>query len=98
MNIPVHLGELLKIGDLQRLCAHAERLQRATKMLHNNLGPPLDQHCQVANIKEDKLVLHADSSAWAARLRFHVSTMLNTLGQYPEFSHIRAIRVKVQAL
>lgn len=91
------VGKLLQdtSGELGGLLAHAERLQRAQRLLHAHLPVPLAQHCQVANIKEDMIVVHADSSAWAAKLRFQVAGMLGHLIQQQEFSSLRAVRIKV---
>jgi hypothetical protein len=85
-------------GDLHRLIAHAERLQRASQVLRTHLDEPLAGHCQVANIKDGSIVMHADSSAWAAKLRFHVASMLEQLNQAHGFGVLRAIRIKVSPL
>ncbi len=82
-------------GDLQQLLAHAERLQKATRALHAQLPSPLGQHCKVANIKGELVVLHADSPAWAAKLRFHVAGILQQLKKQPGLSALQAIRIKV---
>jgi hypothetical protein len=90
------VGKLLQSNNaLGGLLAHTERLQRAQRLLHTHLPASLAQHCQVANIKEDMIVVHADSSAWAAKLRFHVAGMLAQLIQQQEFSSLRAVRIKV---
>lgn len=96
MSYPKSLAIFLKDSNgLQALLAHAQRLQRVTKMLHAQLGQPLNQHCEVANIKDSMLVLHASSSAWASKLRFQAATMLKCLHKEREFAAVRAIRVKV---
>ncbi len=91
------VGKVLQdnAGELGGLMAHAARLQRASKLLCEYLDAPLNQHCQVANIKEDIIVVHADSSAWAAKLRFHVAGMLTHLKQQQEFNTLRSVLVKV---
>ena len=85
-------------GTLRRLLGHAERLQRASQVLHAHLNAPLAQHCQVANIKDGVVVVHADSPAWAAKLRFHVAGMLGQFNKVQSFGTVRAIRIKVSPL
>ncbi|HLA74973.1 MAG TPA: DciA family protein [Gammaproteobacteria bacterium] len=97
MKYPKAVGKLLieEGGDLRRLLDHAQRLQQATRIVHEGLSPPLNEHCRVANIKDSMLVLHADSPAWAAKLRFQVAAMLAQLNRAPGFGELRSIRVKV---
>lgn len=85
-------------GELHRLIAHAECLQRASQVLRAHLDAPLAGHCQVANIKNGSVVMHADSPAWAAKLRFHVAGMLEQLNKAQSFGALRAIRIKVSPL
>ena len=40
------------------------------RLLHEFLPEPLKAHCRLLAIREDNLVLAADSPVWAARLRF----------------------------
>lgn len=87
-----------KDSELQQLLVQAERLQKATRTLHAQLPPPLEQHCKVANIKGELVVLHADSSAWAAKLRFHVAGILQQLRKQPGLGALQAIRIKVSPL
>lgn len=87
-----------KDGELQQLLVQAERLQKATRALHAQLPPPLEQHCKVANIKGELAVLHADSPAWAAKLRFHVAGILQQLRKQPGLGALQAIRIKVSPL
>lgn len=92
------LSQLLKenTGELHGLLAHAARLERATRLLLAALDPPLNQHCRVANIKDSVLVVQADSSAWASKLRFRVAAVLACVQREPGFEKLRAVRVKVR--
>lgn len=89
---------LLNAGELRRLMDHAGQVQRASQVLRTYLDTPLAQHCQVANIKEGSVVIVADSPAWAAKLRFQVAGMLESLNKTQSFGTLRAIRVKVSPL
>ncbi|MEQ6343055.1 MAG: DUF721 domain-containing protein [Gammaproteobacteria bacterium] len=81
---------------LQPLLARAKRLEQLNHALRSQLPPPLNQHCQVANIRGDTLVLHADSSAWALKLRYSVPVMLAQLQKQPALQHLRGIDIKVR--
>jgi len=81
---------------LQPLLARAKRLEQLNHVLRNQLPPPLNQHCQVANIRGDTLVLHADSSAWALKLRYSVPVMLAQLQKTPSLQNLRSIDIKVK--
>jgi len=56
-------------GILCRLNRHSQMLKRLDRMCQESLPSPLNQHCHVANLREKTLVIHADSSLWATRLR-----------------------------
>ncbi|MEO5702933.1 MAG: DUF721 domain-containing protein [Gammaproteobacteria bacterium] len=100
MNSLKPVRKLLADGgeELRRLLARAESLQRASQVLRAHLDAPLAQHCQVANIKDGSVVIHADSPAWAAKLRFHVAGMLEKFNKSHSFGTVRAIRIKVSPL
>lgn len=85
-------------GELHRLIAHAGQVQRASQVLHGHLDASLAQHCKVANIKDGSVVIHADSPAWAAKLRFQVASMLEQLNKERSFGALRAIRIKVSPM
>jgi hypothetical protein len=63
------------------------------------LAPPLDQHARVASLRDQVLVIQADSPAWAARIRYLVPELLGQLdastGQFPRIQSIR-VRVAVE--
>lgn len=100
MNSLKPVRKLLADGGetLRGLLAQAERLQRASQVLRAHLGAPLAQHCQVANIKDGVAVLHVDSPAWAAKLRFQVADLLEQFNKVQSFGTVRAIRIKVSPL
>lgn len=89
-------------GELELLIRHAACMQCLSQALHAHLGPPFDAHCQVANVRDGMLVVQADSSAWAAKLRFQVAAILAHLNQQPLLEEqglgpLQAMRVKVAA-
>jgi hypothetical protein len=58
---------------------------------------PLRAHVRFALIKGDTLILIADSSAWAAKLRYQVAAIQRRLEMSPDLALVRNIRVKVAA-
>lgn len=54
---------------LARLAAHAERLMAFQRNLEAVLPPALAPHARVANFKLGKVVIHANNSAVAAKVR-----------------------------
>lgn len=98
ITAPKHLAGLLKSGSesLGPLLAHVRRLEALNKMLREQLPPPLNQHCQAANLRDDTLLLHADSPAWALKLRYSAPVMLERLRRQPGLQQLRTINVKVK--
>ena len=80
---------------LQAVLSHTQRLEVLNRTLRGCIPAPLNQHCQVANLRDNILILHADSSAWALKLRYSSRVLLQQLRQrgVPELS---AIEVKVR--
>jgi len=78
-------------NDLNGLICHARRLERLSALVRGYLGTPLGDHCRAANLREGGLLLHADSSAWANRLRYELPALLEFLRQQgqPELASIR---------
>lgn len=77
------VANILKNKNLltNSVAEHVLMLQQLTKILQKILPEPLAQHCQVANIHSDLIVLSASSPAWSSRLRFHTPVILKTLQQ-----------------
>ncbi|MCC6207745.1 MAG: DUF721 domain-containing protein [Gammaproteobacteria bacterium] len=64
-------------------------------MLLNRLPPSFQQHCRVAGITQQTLILHADSPAWATKLRYYCPQLPADLCQLPDFRQLTDIRIKV---
>jgi hypothetical protein len=94
-NQPKALKGLLgESPRLVRLVKDAERLGALTAFVRKALPPEIQPHLTAASVRDDTLVLTADSPAWAARLRFHGGEILTFLavGQ-----GIQATRVSVRS-
>ncbi|MGE0370515.1 MAG: DciA family protein [Gammaproteobacteria bacterium] len=82
-------------GELGYLLEHCKRLECMSRLLRDRLPPPFGPHCQIGGIVRQTLILHADSAAWASKLRYYCPQLLADLCQQPDFRQISDIRVKV---
>ena len=80
---------------LQVVLNHSQRLEALNRILRGCIPAPLNQHCQVANLRDNILVLHADSSAWALKLRYGSRMLLQQLRQRG-VPGLGAVEVKVR--
>lgn len=82
-------------GNLQTLFSHAVQLSELQQKIRNELPPPLSEHLFVANLTTRILTLYTDSPAWAAKLRYNISSILNIARTNCGLSELRSIRIKV---
>lgn len=93
---PVDIAEVLsdrkpaspsRLGSILQHAAYLAQLQR---LLENALEPALAGHFQVANARENRLILLAASSAWATRLRMQSAEVLTALHRagHAEFDQV----------
>jgi len=81
-------------GELGALIEHSKRLERLSRAIRDRLPPALGQHCRLANLAQQTLVMHADSPAWASRLRYYCPQLLADLCHTPGFGQLDEIRIK----
>lgn len=72
---------LARPDALQAVLDHTHRLEVLNRTLRGCIPAPLNQHCQVANLRDNILILHADSSAWALKLRYSSRMLMQQLRQ-----------------
>ncbi len=90
---PLH--QLLGDSDpLQRLARHVERLKQLDAKVRKHLPAPLRDHCRVANLREQALVLQADSPVWGTLLRYQVPALLERLRTREGLPGLARIQVK----
>lgn len=84
---------LVSSGRLSQICNHIKKINGLQIKLLEHLDSPLDKHVVVADYRQKTLVLHTDSAAWAAKLRYNTPGILAAFkGDLPG---IRTIRIKV---
>lgn len=92
----VNLSEILsgqgsvEGSNLGSLLQHAGRLTQLQQRLAAVLDPALATHFQVANLRQNRLVLLASSPAWATRLRMQAADLLAFLRRsgHPELIEV----------
>lgn len=97
-NKPDTFTSLLNDKDstLGKLYLHAGFLAHLEKKLCLFLGSPLNTHCSVVNFTDDTLVLHSDSAAWAAKLRYNIPAILNYMQNECNLTTLKTIRIKIK--
>lgn len=98
MTKPRSLHLLLSVGTTARLLEHARQLQSIDTHLSACLGAEAAAHAQVANRSNGQLVIHADSAAWATRLRYLAPQLLRCLRKTPSLADLQGINIKVSPL
>ena len=84
---------------LQRLYKYSDALQKLTQLLPQLLPTPLHLHCQVANLRQDVLILHVDNAIWAMHLRFQEQEICQRWQQLmPHLPPLQRVEVKVRLL
>lgn len=80
---------------LGKLVARAKSFLQRNETVQQILDPSLAPHCQVASYEQGKLLLLADSAAWATLLRYQIPTLLQSLRAHASWGELRTIQVKV---
>lgn len=98
---PVALGALTAdetslAGRLKRAACDREHLARSLRSALPNLIKP---HLVGAELKNDRLVLVADSAVWAARMRFYASDVLKYMAALHSSAITRVdVRIRPQGM
>jgi hypothetical protein len=95
MNNPLQIRKLLVGSQYSRLVSQARNLMALETLLQELLPEPLRAHCRLLAIREDTLVLAADSPVWAARLRFHAPQLVKQLS-ISQTMKLRTVRIRVR--
>jgi hypothetical protein len=94
-STPVYKLLSAKKGDVAELVTHARQLGHLSSIVQAMLEPSVANHCQLAHFDGVRMVLIADTPAWASRLRYSISTLLAQLKQYSNKFHALT-RIDVQ--
>jgi hypothetical protein len=95
MNNPLQINNLLGRSQYSRLVSQTRILAALETLLQELLPEPLKAHCHLLAIRDETLVLAADSPVWAARLRFHAPQLVKQLNR-SQTVKLRTIRIRVR--
>ena len=94
-NKLLRINSLLGKSEVARLLARARALKKLDAELHDLIPPPLNSHCRILSVRDNTLVLAADSPVWAARLRFQAPQLVKQLSN-SQTVNWRTVRVRVR--
>ena len=95
MNNPLQINNLLGRSQYSRLVSQTRILVALETLLQELLPEPLKAHCHLLAIRDETLVLAADSPVWAARLRFHAPQLVKQLKR-SQTVKLRTVRIRVR--
>ncbi len=84
-------------SKLSRLNNRVEEEQESTAIVRAALREREAAHCVGASVRGKTLVILADSSAWANRLRFRSQDLLNELKQIERFAAVEEVTLVTNA-
>ena len=94
---PIHKLLRAQKSNVAELVTQARQLGHLSDIVQAMLEPSLADHCHLAHFDGSRMVLVADSPAWAARLRFSLDTLVSQLKQYSnKFHGLSKIEVAVR--
>lgn len=82
-------------GTLNQLLARARAFERLNQIVSQSLPENLAQHSRIACIRDQTLIIQADSAAWGTRVRLQGELWLNAVRQYWPGA-ITQMKIKVQ--
>lgn len=95
MNNPLQVKKLLGGSQYSRLVSRARALVGLNALVQELLPETLKAHCRVLSVRDETLVLAADSPVWAARLKFHSSQLVKQLNRQQTVK-LRTVRIRVR--
>jgi hypothetical protein len=94
LNTKISADSVLKtLGSLSNKASYLRHLNLAVQAL---LPEDLAAHCQVANVRDNVLVLHLDGAEWATALHYQVSDLLSQLRQQAAYARLKSIQYKIR--
>jgi len=95
-SAPLSINELLSEseGSFGKVLQRARALDRLNRRVARLLDDDLARHCQLANVREGRLIFACNSPACATRLRLQAPSLLQQLHD-AGLEDIEAIEVKM---
>ncbi|WP_144393689.1 DciA family protein [Pleionea sediminis] len=79
-------------GSLRYILDNLAKIKQLDQIVKAKLNKNLTPHCRVANYRDNRIVIAADSSSWATRLKFELPNLLSNL-RAEGFAGLQAIDV-----
>lgn len=93
-TIPDKVSSLLNSGEqLSHLGRMLNKQQALLQAVRSQLPSPLEQHCLYARISGKTLIIHTDSPAWNARLRFHGPQLIRAMQR--QAPHLQQLKINI---
>ncbi|MDB6095878.1 MAG: uncharacterized protein JWM09_156 [Francisellaceae bacterium] len=90
------LSEILQSSSiLKNFWEKINYLSKLNSIVVSCLPHPANLHLKTSNVREGILYLQVPSPIWAHESRFLIPELLSKLRQYPEFSGLKSIKIKV---
>lgn len=80
---------LCQLSNRARYLATLDRTVRAL------LPAAIVDHCRVANLRDNVLVLQAEGTVWATKLRYQLPQILTDLRRLPDLKGLDSIRIRI---
>jgi len=92
------MNTIMKRGNprISSLLHHISLLKQLDGALKDCLDQSAAAHCTVANLSDNMLIIHADSSAWASKLRFQTPMILSELRVACQLPALKSVRIRVR--
>jgi hypothetical protein len=81
--------------QLNNLYTHAKGIYALNEKLQKHLDPCLRGHCTVANYSDETLIVNAETSAWASKLRNRIPDILAYARHECGLSKLITVRIRV---
>ena len=82
--------------QLNKLINKIAYLTNLNILLRQQLPDLLAQHCTVANVRDNVLILHIDAATWGMQLRYLIPELLTKLRNKKNFAGISSIEYKIR--
>jgi len=96
---PTHEKSLEKIlKQPNNFAALVERVKYLNQLnqIFSQQFPSFASHCQIANLRDGKLIIEVNNNAWATRIHYQSMEIINQLKKFPQFSNIQQLNYFVK--
>ena len=93
---PKRISSIFAANELiQSLRQKSKKTEPIQEFIDSFLDPDMAKRFIVASSEGDHIVLLADSSAWAAKIRYLIPSMLDNFARHEQLKWIKKIQVKI---